>query len=174
MLRPGMTFLTDGLATTKVLHSVTKAHGQLAPWYVLACPFLTPSSLSCLQKGNSLSQWGDPKTNDDLTQIFLDYLHSTIATTPFSPGPLSPESLMILPHLKELTRRGWWTVGSQPAIDSAKSTDPVVGWGPRSGYVFQKSFVEFFCNEHDVDIVEKRVLVKGKGRVHWFATNSQV
>ncbi|KAJ7583055.1 methylenetetrahydrofolate reductase-domain-containing protein [Mycena floridula] len=124
-------------------------------------------------KSDSVSQWGQPQSFDDLTKIFLDHLHSKIPSTPFSPTALSPESLMILPHLEKLNQRGWWTVGSQPSVDSARSADEIVGWGPRSGYVFQKGFVEFFCEEEDVDIIEKKVLEKSKGRVHWFAGNSK-
>ncbi|KAJ6618807.1 methylenetetrahydrofolate reduct [Mycena sp. CBHHK59/15] len=118
-----------------------------------------------------IAQCGHPTTLEDLTAVFLDYLHSKILTTPFSPAPLSPESLMILPHLERLTRRGWWTVGSQPAINGASSSDEVVGWGPRAGYVFQKGFVEFFCQEEEVNAIERRVLERGKGWVHWFAGN---
>ncbi|KAJ7126819.1 methylenetetrahydrofolate reduct [Mycena epipterygia] len=118
-----------------------------------------------------ISQCGHPRTLDDLTTVFLDYLHSKIRMTPFSPTPLSPESLMILPHLERLTRRGWWTVGSQPAVDGASSSDEVVGWGPRAGYVFQKGFVEFFCTAAEVDVIERRVLERGNHWVHWFAGN---
>lgn len=110
---------------------------------------------------------------NDLTQIFLDHLHSKIPTTPFSLTPLSPESLTILSHLERLTKRGWWTVGSQPAVDGASSVDEVFGWGPRSGYVFQKGFVEFFCCTKDVETIERKVEEKGNGWVHWFAGNSK-
>ncbi|RDB21461.1 Methylenetetrahydrofolate reductase 2 [Hypsizygus marmoreus] len=115
--------------------------------------------------------WGHPKSLEDLTQLFLDHLHSKISTTPFSPTPLSPESLMILTHLERLTKRGWWTVGSQPAVDGVSSADEVLGWGPRAGYVFQKGFVEFFCDKDDIDAIERRVEEKGRGWVHWFAGN---
>ncbi|KAK0211066.1 methylenetetrahydrofolate reductase-domain-containing protein [Desarmillaria ectypa] len=121
----------------------------------------------------TLGPWGHPQTINDLTTIFLDHLHSKIPTTPFSPTPLSPESLTILPHLEKLTKRGWWTVGSQPAVDGAPSSDEVFGWGPRAGFVFQKGFVEFFCTEDELDIIEKKVTDNGKGWVHWFAGNSK-
>ncbi|KAJ7286190.1 methylenetetrahydrofolate reductase-domain-containing protein [Mycena rebaudengoi] len=119
-----------------------------------------------------ISQCGHPTTLEDLTTIFLNHLHSKILMTPFSPAPLSPESLMILPHLERLTKRSWWTVGSQPAVNGASSSDEVVGWGPRAGYVFQKGFVEFFCKEEEVNAIERRVLEQGKGWVHWFAGNN--
>lgn len=127
-----------------------------------------------LQRSDAVAQWGHPKSLDDLTRLFLDHLHSKITTTPFSPIPLSPESLMILAHLEQLTKRGWWTVGSQPAVDGVSSTDETLGWGPRAGYVFQKGFVEFFCDEEDVEAIEKRVEERGKGWVHWFAGNDKV
>nr|GAT49400.1 predicted protein [Mycena chlorophos] len=118
-----------------------------------------------------LRHCGHPQTHADLTAIFLDYLHSRIPITPFSPTPLSPESLSIMPHLERLTKAGWWTVGSQPAVDGARSDDPVVGWGPRAGYVFQKGFVEFFCTEAEVDRIEQKAL--DVGWVHWFAGNKK-
>ncbi|KAF9265689.1 MTHFR-domain-containing protein [Marasmius fiardii PR-910] len=118
-----------------------------------------------------LSEWGFPKSISELTSFFLRHLRSEVTTTPFSPGPLSEESQLILPQLEKLTHRGWWTVGSQPAVDGVKSEDPVVGWGPRGGYVFQKGFVEFFCDEKDMESIEKRVDDKSGGWVHWFAGN---
>ncbi|GLB34715.1 putative methylenetetrahydrofolate reductase [Lyophyllum shimeji] len=122
-------------------------------------------------RSDAVSQWGNPKSLDDLTQLFLDYLHSKISSTPFSPTQLSPESRMILTHLERLTKRGWWTIGSQPAVDGVSSSDEILGWGPRSGYVFQKGFVEFFCAKGDVEAIERRVEERGKGWVHWFAGN---
>ena len=110
----------------------------------------------------------------DLTDIFLRHLHAKLPTTPFSPAPLSPESLMIFPHLERLTRRGWWTVGSQPAINGARSDDEVVGWGPRNGYVYQKCFVEFFATREDVERIVRKVEDEGEGWVDYFAGNLQV
>ena len=81
---------------------------------------------------------------------------------------------MILKYLELLTKKGWWTVGSQPAVDSISSEDEILGWGPRGGYVFQKGFVEFFCDKSDVDAIEQRVEGKGQGWVHWLAGNYEV
>ncbi|KAH9952074.1 methylenetetrahydrofolate reduct [Amylocystis lapponica] len=128
---------------------------------------------STLSRKEVLAQWGHPQTTDDLTEIFLRHLHSKIATTPFSPTPLSPESHMILPQLEQLTRKGWWTVGSQPAINGEKSTDEVVGWGPRGGYVYQKCFIEFFAKAADVEDIERKVEQEGRGWVDFFAGNAR-
>lgn len=121
-----------------------------------------------------LREWRNPKTVAELTQLFLDHLDGKISTTPFSPTPLYPESLIILPELRRLTERGWWTVGSQPAVDGVSSSDEIFGWGPKAGYVFQKGFVEFFCEEKDVAMLEKRVQDHGNGLVHFFAGNYKV
>jgi len=127
-----------------------------------------------LVRSETVVEWGQPKTLDDLTRVFLDHLHSKIATTPFSPTSLSPESLMILDQLEALTKRGWWTVGSQPAVNGKSSEDQVLGWGPKAGYVFQKGFVEFFCDQNDVEKIEDLVQRSGQGWVHYFAANAEV
>jgi len=121
---------------------------------------------------DAVTYWGNIRALDDLTNIFLNYLQGKLAITPFSQGPLSPESLMIMRHLERLTKKTWWTVGSQPAVDGALSSDSVVGWGPKGGYVFQKSFVEFFCEEEDVNLIEQRAREES-GAVHWLAGNNE-
>ncbi|KIJ69120.1 hypothetical protein HYDPIDRAFT_36212 [Hydnomerulius pinastri MD-312] len=117
------------------------------------------------------SQWGDPTTIEELTHLFQDYLDSKVSTTPFSSSPLSAESETILNHLKKLTSKGLWTVGSQPAVDSVSSTNEIFGWGPRGGYVSQKGFVEFFADETIVDQIEQKIAKEGNGWVHFFASN---
>ncbi|KAF8511149.1 methylenetetrahydrofolate reductase-domain-containing protein [Hysterangium stoloniferum] len=117
------------------------------------------------------SEWGHPKTIHDLTEFFYSYLHSTSGTTPFSANPLSQESQLIIPYLEQLTQRGWWTVGSQPAIDAAPSEDEVVGWGPRGGYIFQKAFVEFFADREVVEWLTERARIRGCGLISFFAGN---
>ena len=119
-------------------------------------------------------KWGRPTTLDQLTSVFLRHLHSEIPDTPFSDAPLSEESQVILPQLEKLTKRGWWTVGSQPAADGVKSTDPVFGWGPPGGYVYQKAFVEFFAPEADVERIISKVESEGKGWLDYFAINLEV
>ncbi|TFK54614.1 MTHFR-domain-containing protein [Heliocybe sulcata] len=124
-----------------------------------------------ITRGEALAKWGDPKTVEDLTEIFLRHLRGEIDSTPFSHGPLSPESILILKELEKLNKRGWWTVGSQPAVDGIRSTDEVFGWGPPSGYVYQKAFVEFFATGEDVEKIEKKIAENGDGWVDYFAGN---
>lgn len=121
-----------------------------------------------------INKWGRPKTIDDITKIFLAYLESRLDTTPWSVAPLSPETLPILPHLIEINSRCWWTVASQPAVDSVPSEDDVYGWGPRGGYVFQKAFVEFFATKEEVLKLETKVKTKGDSWITFFAANMLV
>lgn len=41
-------------------------------------------------------------------------------------------------ELLRVNRLGILTINSQPNINGKPSSDPVVGWGPSGGYVFQK------------------------------------
>jgi methylenetetrahydrofolate reductase (NADPH) len=126
------------------------------------------------QRTEAFTQYGHPTMAEDLTEIFLRYLHLDLTATPFSPTPLSTESHMILRHLERLTSKGWWTVGSQPAVDGVSSSDKVVGWGPLDGYVYQKAFVEFFAVRRDVESILKKIDTKGNGWIHYFAGNYKV
>ena len=59
--------------------------------------------------------------------------------------------------------RGWWSVASQPAVNAAKSSDEVVGWGPRSGgWVWQRPFVEFFLPSADWTFLKPRLNARWK------------
>jgi methylenetetrahydrofolate reductase (NADPH) len=116
---------------------------------------------------------------ESLSSLFTSYLQSSpqTPTTPFCDLPISPESRSILPYLIKLNSpsKAWWTVGSQPAVDGAKSEDPVHGFGPRGGYVFQKSFVEFFVKDKtEVEELLRRANEGGKGKIGLYAGNKSV
>ncbi|WWC72478.1 methylenetetrahydrofolate reductase [Kwoniella pini CBS 10737] len=125
----------------------------------------------------ALKEWGTPTTVQELSAFFTSYLRSSPSTptTPFCDLPLSPESLTILPHLLELNseKMQCWTVGSQPCVDAVKSEDPIHGWGPRGGYVFQKAFVEFFVKEEEVEKLKEKVELKSQGKISFYAGNKK-
>lgn len=127
-----------------------------------------------IQQKEAIQNWGKPKEVADITGLFLRYLNGETSSTPWSDSPLVAETDSIKPHLIKLNSKGWWTVGSQPAIDAAPSGDPIYGWGPRGGYVFQKAFVEFFCTKDDVTMLEARIKSKGGGWITFFASNMVV
>lgn len=57
---------------------------------------------------------------------------------PWNDEPLAPETNLLKDELEKVNRRGVLTINSQPNINGKPSGDPVVGWGPAGGYVFQK------------------------------------
>lgn len=129
------------------------------------------------QPAQALAQWGTPTTTQELSDLFTAYLNSAPQrpTTPFCDLPLSPESQTILPHLLALNSasKQYWTVGSQPAVDAAHSEDPIHGFGPRGGYVFQKAFVEFFVKPEVALEIEKAVKERGEGQISFYAGNKK-
>jgi methylenetetrahydrofolate reductase (NADPH) len=127
------------------------------------------------QPQEALSHWGYPTSPSDISTLFTSYLQSQTPSIPWCPTPLDTESHAILPLLLKLNSPdlGWWTVGSQPPVDGARSEDEVYGFGPRGGYVFQKGFVEFFVKESVVEELEKRAEKEG-GLVTFYAGNRKV
>lgn len=57
---------------------------------------------------------------------------------PWNDEPLAPETNLLKDELEKVNRRGVLTINSQPNINGKPSADPIVGWGPAGGYVFQK------------------------------------
>ncbi|RSH85189.1 hypothetical protein EHS25_004996 [Saitozyma podzolica] len=129
------------------------------------------------QAAQALKDWGTPTTPADLSNLFTAYLRAlpSTPTTPFCDLPLSPESTTILPHLLALNSADMqhWTVGSQPAVDSARSDDAVHGWGPTGGYVFQKAFVEFFVPAQEVERLEERLKRTNNEQISMYAANKE-
>lgn len=57
---------------------------------------------------------------------------------PWNDEPLAQETNLLKDELEKVNRRGVLTINSQPNINGRASADPIVGWGPPGGYVFQK------------------------------------
>ncbi|KAF9327864.1 hypothetical protein BG006_008895 [Podila minutissima] len=104
----------------------------------------------------ALELWGRPKNVEDISQLFVKFIQGTVPLLPWSEGSPLPETEAIQARLVTCNQHGLWTVGSQPAVDGKPSTDPLVGWGPRGGYVYQKAFIELFVGPNEVAaLVEK-------------------
>lgn len=86
--------------------------------------------------------WGEPKSIKDIADVFVKYLEHEVDALPWSESPISSEADSIKTDLISLNRRGLLTINSQPAVDGVKSSDPVLGWGPNNGYVYQKAYLE--------------------------------
>lgn len=68
-----------------------------------------------------------------------------VTCLPWNDDPLAMETNLLKEQLEKVNRRGILTINSQPNINGKPSTDPIVGWGPSGGYVFQK--VRTSCRE---------------------------
>lgn len=80
----------------------------------------------------------------ELSRIFVAFLDGN-GTLPWA-DELSGETVYVGEYLlKPLNARGLYTINSQPPVNGAPSSHKVVGWGPGDGFVYQKSYVEFFC-----------------------------
>jgi methylenetetrahydrofolate reductase (NADPH) len=90
----------------------------------------------------NIKTWGTPTSIKDISDLFARYMGGELDTLPWSESPISKEAESIQQDLIDLNRRGFLTINSQPAVNGAKSNDPVFGWGPRNGYVYQKAYLE--------------------------------
>ncbi|KAF2403057.1 methylenetetrahydrofolate reductase-like protein [Trichodelitschia bisporula] len=97
----------------------------------------------------AIKLWSYPTTKNDISTIFRKYIAGEIEAIPWSEEGLNTETETIRDHLLKLNAKGWWSIASQPAVNGLKSSNPVFGWGPRNGFVFQKPFVELFLPSQD-------------------------
>ncbi|KAF9429025.1 hypothetical protein BGZ76_001956 [Entomortierella beljakovae] len=104
----------------------------------------------------AFDMWGTPNATGDISKLFVKFIQGKIPLLPWSEGSPLPETEAIQSKLVSCNERGFWTVGSQPAVDGKPSTDPLVGWGPKGGYVYQKAFLELFVGPNEVvALIEK-------------------
>lgn len=125
-----------------------------------------------VSRAQALELWGYPVNTQDISELFIRHLKRDLRAMPWSDEELSEESSIIHNQLLQLNYKGWWTVASQPAVNGAKSDDPMFGWGPKGGYVYQKAFVEFFISPRDWRKLEEKL--KGMGEeVSYYAGNAK-
>ncbi|OMJ13781.1 Methylenetetrahydrofolate reductase 1 [Smittium culicis] len=97
---------------------------------------------------DQLLQWGFPKSLDDINTLFSKYISGDIPSLPWTSDNInSSNSDFVISVLNYLPKVGIWPMASQLAVDGAQSSDPEFGWGPANGYVYQRSFIEFFAIE---------------------------
>lgn len=65
-------------------------------------------------------------------------LPNQVISIPWSDEELALETSLLSQQLAYVNGCGVLTINSQPAINARPSTDPVVGWGSKGGYVYQK------------------------------------
>jgi methylenetetrahydrofolate reductase (NADPH) len=99
-----------------------------------------------LQKEQAHQIWGHPSTRAELLALFSTFCEGKLSALPWCDTPPSAETGVIATKLASLNRLGFLTINSQPAVNGARSDDKVHGWGPASGYVYQKAYLEFFVS----------------------------
>ncbi|KAH7120824.1 methylenetetrahydrofolate reductase 2 [Dendryphion nanum] len=100
--------------------------------------------------------WGCPTSIRAISDLFVRYMSGKLDSLPWSEQPISTEAESLQEDLIDLNRRGFLTINSQPAVDGVKSTDPVFGWGPRNGYVYQKAYLEVLISpEHITEMITR-------------------
>jgi len=86
----------------------------------------------------SFKMWGHPESLEDIKKLFRDFCAGQVKALPWSESGIAKETSVINEKLVRMNELGFLTINSQPAVDGAKSEDPVHGWGPKNGYVYQK------------------------------------
>lgn len=118
--------------------------------------------------------WGEPKTPQEISNLFIGHLKGELRAIPWSEEEFNAETARIKDQLLAVNSRGWWTVASQPAVNGLRSNDPIFGWGPANGFVFQKAFVECFMPKDDWKrLYEKLSKPEMKDVVWFYAANAE-
>jgi methylenetetrahydrofolate reductase (NADPH) len=121
----------------------------------------------------AIALWGRPRSNDDITKLFVAHIDGSVPFMPWSEEPMGAETRLIQRHLRALNQRGWWTIASQPAVNGVRSSDPTVGWGPKQGgFVFQKPFVEMFVPAAEYPALKRKLQDLGGEDVTFFAATA--
>lgn len=152
-------------------NSSSPAFGELNDYYL----FYLKSKSS---KDALLQMWGEELHNErSVFEVFTSYITATpnrrghkVMCLPWNDEPLAPETNLLKDELEKVNARGVLTINSQPNINGKPSTDPIVGWGPPGGYVFQKAYLEFFTSSENVSALLK-VLKKYEPRVNYHIVN---
>jgi len=94
-----------------------------------------------------------------LRETFVKFLTPGAGVTqlPWCGEAPGDETVCIRPQLQKLCRSGFLTINSQPRVNGALSTDPLFGWGPAGGVVYQKAYAEFFCSPENFAALEKEI-----------------
>nr|XP_057906567.1 methylenetetrahydrofolate reductase isoform X2 [Doryrhamphus excisus]XP_057906569.1 methylenetetrahydrofolate reductase isoform X2 [Doryrhamphus excisus]XP_057906570.1 methylenetetrahydrofolate reductase isoform X2 [Doryrhamphus excisus] len=152
-------------------NSSSPAFGELNDYYL----FYLKSKSS---KDALLQMWGEELKNEQsVYEVFTCYITAQtninghkVMCLPWNDEPLAQETNLLKDELEKVNRRGVLTINSQPNINAKPSTDPIVGWGPPGGYVFQKAYLEFFTSSENVNALLK-VLKKYEPRVNYHIVN---
>ncbi|XP_027699647.1 methylenetetrahydrofolate reductase isoform X2 [Vombatus ursinus] len=152
-------------------NSSSPAFGELKDYYLFCLTSKCP-------REELLKMWGEELTSEEsVFKVFAYYLSGEpnqsghrVTCLPWNDEPLAAETSLMKEELQKVNQRGILTINSQPNINGKPSTDPIVGWGPSGGYVFQKAYLEFFTSSETVAAL-LQVLKKYELRVNYHIVN---
>lgn len=147
--------------------SSSPAFGELKDYYLFYLKSKAP-------REKLLKMWGEQLTSEEsVFDVFVHYLSGEpnhnghpVTCLPWNDEPLAAETSLMKGELLQVNQRGVLTINSQPPVNGKPSSDPVVGWGPSGGYVFQKAYLEFFTSRKTVAAL-LQVLKKYELRVNY-------
>ena len=61
-----------------------------------------------------------------------------MTSLPWNEETVAAETSLIKEKLEFINSKGILTINSQPHVNAAPSSDPMVGWGGPGGYIYQK------------------------------------
>ncbi|XP_071946159.1 methylenetetrahydrofolate reductase (NADPH)-like [Antedon mediterranea] len=133
-------------------NSNSPAFGEMKDYYL----FYLRSNAT---KDQMIKQWGEELTcEQDVFDVFSCYLSgepnrygNKVTRIPWNDDEIAPETQRLCKNLVELNKQGILTINSQPNVNGEDSTDPVVGWGPPGGFVYQKAYLEFFTSRDNME-----------------------
>ncbi|XP_029410345.1 methylenetetrahydrofolate reductase isoform X2 [Nannospalax galili] len=148
-------------------NSSSPAFGELKDYYLFYLKSKSP-------RNELLKMWGEELTSEEsVFEVFEHYLSGEpnrhgykVTCLPWNDDPLAAETSLMKEELLRVNRLGILTINSQPSINGKPSSDPIVGWGPSGGYVFQKAYLEFFTSRETVQAL-LQVLKKYELRVNY-------
>merc|ERR1719321_1722493 len=120
--------------------------------------FATPPKPTDKQLEDLKKQWAFTDAAG-LKEVFCKFLTpgASVKSLPWCPEEPGDETVCIRSQLQRMCRTGCLTINSQPRINGALSTDPLFGWGPAGGVVYQKEYAEFFCSPATWALLEKHL-----------------
>lgn len=154
-------------------NSSSPAFGELKDYYLFYLKSKSP-------RDQLLKMWGEELSSEEsVFEVFTCYITGNpnrngdrVTCLPWNDDPLAQETNLLKDQLEKFNKRGILTINSQPNVNGKPSTDPIVGWGPSRGYVFQKAYLEFFTSSEMVTALTK-VLKKYEPRVNYHIVNVQ-
>ena len=92
--------------------------------------------------------WGESLENEKwIGNLVIQYINGKIKRLPWCEEMIQKETSLISFFLNELNSNYMFTINSQPRVNCSPSSDPIFGWGPTNGYIFQKEYIEFLIPE---------------------------